>query len=233
MRSAQLPLRLRMRCHARLWAGLVLLSVLWGCRSRSSRALEDAKQPKQVPLVTLQRVLFHSAALQRDVPYLVYLPDGMADDAGPRPSVYLLHGAGADYRDWSVSSDVQPLAAAGYVLVMPEGSNAYDVNSATVARDRYEDFLATDLIADVEHRLPVAREASRRAIVGVSMGGFGALVLAMHHPDRFAPVQPVPAPAPDFWPGGERGQQTARSPCSASLSEYGRPAVSLSVLRQR
>ena len=120
------------------------------------------------------------------------------------------------------------------MLDIPDVSNAYAVNSATVARDRYEDFLATDLIADVEHRFPVAREASRRAIVGVSMGGFGALVLAMHHPDRFAFVgamsPPLDAPQRPFaWSRFSQSLRLRRifGPVGSDASKQREPLVLL------
>ncbi len=43
-----------------------------------------------------------------------------------------------------------------------------------------------DLISDIENRFPVAAGQSKRAIVGVSMGGFGAVKLALRHPGQFA-----------------------------------------------
>lgn len=100
--------------------------------------------------------------------------------------VYLLHGGGGGFRDWSKYSDVAGFAALGLVLVMPEGGSSYYANAVDPPQDRYEDYIVQDLIADVESRLPVMKGASNRAIVGVSMGGFGAINLALRHPDAFA-----------------------------------------------
>jgi S-formylglutathione hydrolase FrmB len=97
----------------------------------------------------------------------------------------LLHGGGGEYRDWSNYSDVAKFAEHGLVLVMPEGGSSYYVNAAERPRDRYEDYLTRDLISDVERKFPVATERSNRAIVGISMGGFGAITLALKHPDLF------------------------------------------------
>ncbi|MGA1988681.1 MAG: alpha/beta hydrolase family protein, partial [Candidatus Sulfotelmatobacter sp.] len=73
----------------------------------------------------------------------------------------------------------------GLVLVMPEGGSSYYTNAADPPQDRYEDYIVRDLISDVESRFPVATGRSNRAIVGVSMGGFGAVKLALRHPELF------------------------------------------------
>ena len=68
---------------------------------------------------------------------------------------------------------------------MPQGDNSYYTNSADRPQDRYEDYIVRDLIADVESRFPVAADSSHRAIAGVSMGGFGAIKLALRRPELF------------------------------------------------
>ena len=68
---------------------------------------------------------------------------------------------------------------------MPEGHSTYFMNSATNADDRYEDFLTQDLIADAERGLPQSIGRSSRFIVGNSMGGFAAIVVALKHPDLY------------------------------------------------
>lgn len=101
-------------------------------------------------------------------------------------ALYLLHGGGGSYRDWSNYSDIAHLAELGFALVMPQGDYSYYTNSATHAQDRYEDYIVEDLIADAEHRFPLERGRANRAIAGVSMGGFGAINLALRHPDLYA-----------------------------------------------
>ena len=97
-----------------------------------------------------------------------------------------MHGGGGGFRDWSNYSDVARFAESGLVLVMPEGGSSYYTNAVDPAQDRYEDYIVQDLIRDVESRFPVATGRSNRAITGVSMGGFGAVKLALRHPDLFA-----------------------------------------------
>jgi putative tributyrin esterase len=101
------------------------------------------------------------------------------------PVVYLLHGGGGGFRDWSNYSDVARYAEKGLILVMPEGESSYYTNAVDPPRDRYEDYIIHDLITDVETRFPAAPGRSNRALIGISMGGFGAVKLALHHPDLF------------------------------------------------
>ena len=132
----------------------------------------------------MRDVTFRSAALNRDMRYRVVLSASIA--AGAKlPVVYLLHGGGGNFRDWSNDSDVAAFAERGLILVMPEGDDSYYMNAAERPQDRYEDYIVNDLIADVESKFPVAAGRANRAIVGVSMGGFGAIKLALSHPDLF------------------------------------------------
>jgi putative tributyrin esterase len=132
----------------------------------------------------MRDITFHSAALSRDMRYRVVLPAGLAVGA-KLPVVYLLHGGGGNFRDWSNYSDSARFAERGLILVMPEGDESYYVNSAERRQDRYEDYIVNDLIADVESKFLVAAGRANRAIVGVSMGGFGAIKLAFSHPELF------------------------------------------------
>ena len=152
------------------------------CREKTTP--NPADHPRLSPNVRMQDVTFESAALRRPMPYRVILPSQIS--TGQKfPVVYLLHGGGGNYRDWSNYSDVSQFAAAGLILVMPEGESSYYVNAAERPNDRFEDYIIRDLILDVESKFPVALGRSNRAIAGISMGGFGAITLALKHPDRF------------------------------------------------
>jgi putative tributyrin esterase len=132
----------------------------------------------------MQDVQFFSAALKREMTYRVFLPATI--EAGKKmPVVYLLHGCGSDFRDWSNYSDVSGYAAKGLILVMPDGGCSYYANGAEKPEDRYEDYVVHDLIADVEGRFPALQDRKGRAIAGVSMGGFAAVKLALSRPEMF------------------------------------------------
>ena len=136
-------------------------------------------KPRLTVDVRMEDVTFRSRSLNRDIKYRVILPGTIS--AGARlPVVYLLHGSGGDYREWSNDSDVAGFARNGLILVMPEGESSYYTNAAEHPNDRFEDYIVTDLISEAESRYPA--DPSRRGIAGVSMGGFGAIKIALKHP---------------------------------------------------
>jgi len=114
--------------------------------------------------------------------YRVILPSSIAPEQ-KLFAVYLLHGAESSFRAWSNYSDVARFAQKDLILVMPEAGNSYYVNAPG---NRYEDYIVENLRHDVEARFPVAAARANRAVVGVSMGGFGAINIAFRHPDLFA-----------------------------------------------
>jgi len=163
---------------ALLFVGLGLVS----CSKSGQPPAPD--RPRLTSGVRMIDVTFHSVALNRDMPYRAILPVSIAPNR-KLPVLYLLHGGGGGFHDWSNYSDVASYAERGLILVMPEGNSSYYTNSADRPQDRYEDYIVHDLVADVEQRLPASAGRSHRAIAGVSMGGFGAVVLALKHPDQF------------------------------------------------
>jgi S-formylglutathione hydrolase FrmB len=164
-----------------LLAAILLLAA--GCKTKDEAQQPD--RPRLTPKVVLRDITFHSAALNRDMQYRVVLPLSVVPGQ-KLPVVYLLHGGGGGFRDWTNDSDVARFAESGLVLVMPEGGSSYYTNAVDPPTDSYEDYIVRDLIADVESKLPVAAGRSNRGIAGVSMGGFGAVKLALRHPNLFA-----------------------------------------------
>jgi putative tributyrin esterase len=141
----------------------------------------------------MKDVTFHSAALNRDMPYRVFLPTGLERSA-KLPVIYLLHGANGSFRDWSDDSSVSNYAARGFILVMPEGEFSYYLNAVEDPSARFEDYTFGDLIADVEAKFPAATTRDKRAIIGISMGGFAAIKIALTRPELFCFVAALSPP---------------------------------------
>jgi putative tributyrin esterase len=133
----------------------------------------------------MRDVTFRSSSLGREIQYRVVFPATIRQGE-KLPVVYLLHGGGADFHSWTNDSDIARFAEDRLVLVMPEGDSSYYVNSAEHLHDRYEDYIVNDVIADSQSKFPIAAGREHRAIMGISMGGFGAVNLSLRHPDLFA-----------------------------------------------
>ena len=133
----------------------------------------------------------------RTVP--VYLPPSYDTRSERRfPSAYVLTGFTGRGRMllndnlWNPSLDVRmdALIAAGcgeLILVMPDcatryGGSQYLDSSAT---GRYETHLVAELVPHIDRRFRTLAAREHRAILGKSSGGYGALVQAMRHPERF------------------------------------------------
>jgi putative tributyrin esterase len=182
--ATSLTRRFRDRCPrpAVMFSGALLL-VLASCNKRAEEAQRDT--PRLTSNVTMIDVTFYSTALRHVVPYRVVMPVKVSLNK-KLPVVYLLHGGGGGFRDWTNYSDVARYAGQGLILIMPEGNSSYFANAAKRPQDRYEDYIVKDLVSDVESKFPAATGRENRAIVGVSMGGFAAVNLALRHPELFA-----------------------------------------------
>src|SRR5215469_17094698 len=166
-------------------AGVVLMVTAWVLIFDRRPAAPIDDRPRLAAGIVMRDVTFFSESLQREMPYRVFAPAELR--TGRLPVVYLLHGGGGNgFRDWSNYSDVAKFASRGLLLVMPQGDYSYYTNAALRPQDRYEDYIINDLPADVEARFSARADRGGRAIVGVSMGGFGAVKLALRHPERYA-----------------------------------------------
>lgn len=163
--------------------------------------------------VVTKRVASASLGVTKDV--VVYEPAGYdADPARRWPVYYFLHGLGGDETNWTEGGRLHEVAdklGVQAIIVMPDGDDSFYVNAVTpgnydecmktgeglffpvqplstkcVKTPAYESWITKDLVAwtDATYRTIAAKQG--RAIVGLSMGGFGALQLAMRHKDLYA-----------------------------------------------
>jgi enterochelin esterase-like enzyme len=128
-------------------------------------------------------------------PYRVYLPpDYLRAPQRRYPVLYMLHGNGGNYTEWSDSflpEQADRLFSAGalppMIVVMPDdGETTYWANWD--GGPRWGDYVTEDLVSTVDQRYRTLPNAASRAIGGLSMGGLGALNLAFQHPDVFGIV---------------------------------------------
>jgi S-formylglutathione hydrolase FrmB len=133
--------------------------------------------------VTVLADSMNAPSLHRRVRYHVVLPVGY-DSTQRYPVLWLLHGYGGDDEDWlRYTRLTRYVAPYPIVVVLPSAENSWYVNAVGDSSARYEDFIARDLYSEVRRHFAV--DTRRQAIVGLSMGGYGAAMLGLRHPERF------------------------------------------------
>ncbi len=99
---------------------------------------------------------------------------------------YLLHGMSDNQSVWMRQTSIERYVQGWPLLVvMPDGGRNCYTNTVDHG-PAYEDDLLKGVMGLVERTFPVKAERSGRAIGGLSMGGYGAIKLALKYPDRFA-----------------------------------------------
>jgi len=131
----------------------------------------------------------HAGAFsQIDTHVSVIVPPGGAEG---KPVVYLLHGVGDTYETWVANTDIETFVTEqglDAVIVMPDGgkntTSGWYSDWVDGSRDD-ETFHHDVLIPWVEATFGTATGRASRAVMGLSMGGFGALSYAARHPETF------------------------------------------------
>jgi S-formylglutathione hydrolase FrmB len=119
----------------------------------------------------------------------VQVPPSYAEGARRYPVVYVLHGLFEGHDFWEkrgLSTILEGLWAAKqvpeFLVVAVDGGNSFFVNGRA---GRYEDLITRDVTAYVESAYRVTPGREGRALLGVSMGGYAAIRIALGHPDVF------------------------------------------------
>ncbi len=136
-----------------------------------------------------------SKVLARPVPYCVMLPPSYAvDEARRYPVAYYLHGLGDNEQSlvnlggWSIYDRLMREKQIGeFAVVAPAGFASFYINSRD-GKFRYEDFFLAEFLPAMEKKYRIGTTRSQRGIMGISMGGFGALHYAFKYPEKFAVV---------------------------------------------
>ncbi len=141
----------------------------------------------------------NSKILKQSIHYCVYLPDGYdsaakAPGAARYPVLYFLHGLGDNEQTlfnsggWTLLDEMLHQHKIGnFLIVAPEGRRSFYINSAD-GSFVYSDFFLREFIPQIEGKYHAGASREKRAVSGISMGGYGALRFAFARPDLFSAV---------------------------------------------
>jgi len=143
-----------------------------------------------------------SKILKMERKYAVYLPPDYETSNRSYPVLYLLHGSGDDQSGWVQLGEVNFIAdkailegkSTAMIIIMPDANTNRRGYFNSITEDfLYEDFFFKELIPFVEKTYRVRAEKKYRFVSGLSMGGGGTIVYALHHPEMFAAACPMSA----------------------------------------
>ncbi len=143
-----------------------------------------------------------SKILKSDRKFSIYLPADYDASQRSYPVLYLLHGMGGDQANWIDYGDLQQIAnnainsgkATPMIIVMPDATSGRSGYFNDIRGDwNYEDFFFQELIPFIEKKYRVKPNKVSRAISGLSMGGGGTFMYALHRPEMFSAAYPISA----------------------------------------
>ncbi len=135
--------------------------------------------------MALCSVEFRGESIDKASSMNVILPDG----EGPFAVLYLLHGLSDNHCTWCRRTGIEryaEVAGKDLIIVMPDGGRSFYVNDPRPGGLAYEDFIVRDVVDFCDRTFPTIPSRDARAIAGLSMGGYGAIMLAMRHPEMFS-----------------------------------------------
>ncbi len=179
----------------------ILLLALLLLSAAPSSAQSGVIKTDQFRFASLERNLVGDSPTRT---VIVYLPPGYARQKKMRyPVVYLLHGFngfGVGNKGWirdggnfnveAISRLITEKKINPMIIVMPDGSNRYggSIYTNSITTGNWEDYIVSELVTLIDQNYRTLARAESRGIAGHSMGGYGALKLAMKHPDVFGAV---------------------------------------------
>ncbi|MCK5134546.1 MAG: esterase family protein [Bacteroidales bacterium] len=152
--------------------------------------------------IVYDNLSMHSDILNMERNYAVYLPPDYETSQRSYPVLYLLHGAGDDQTGWVQFGEVLHIAdktigkgsATPMIIVMPDANSGQRGYFNDLEDEwRYEDFFFEEFMPYVEKTYRIKGEKRYRAVAGLSMGGGGSYMYALHHPELFSSACPLSA----------------------------------------
>ena len=150
----------------------------------------------------MDNLTLNSKILKGERNFAVYLPPDYETSSRSYPVLYLLHGYTDNHTGWIQFGEVLQIAdnalikgeATPMIIVMPDADTGIPGYANTLSgKWNYEDFFFEEFMPHVEARFRIKKEKRFRAISGLSMGGGGTLIYALHRPDLFSSAAPLSA----------------------------------------
>ncbi|EAZ81495.1 alpha/beta hydrolase [Algoriphagus machipongonensis] len=136
---------------------------------------------------SVDTVSTYSKTMDKEVKSMVITPSNY-DEESQYPVVFLLHGYSGNYTSWLENAPETEKLADLYqmILVTPDGNfDSWYWDSPVDPKSQYETYITKELIPFIDDNYATIAKKEGRAITGLSMGGHGALYLAIRNQDIF------------------------------------------------
>jgi S-formylglutathione hydrolase FrmB len=131
-------------------------------------------------------VEFSASCLNKMMSMNLLLPEG---PGGPFPVLYLLHGYSDNHTVWCRRTALERyVLKQPRIVVMPDGEHSFYCNDDRPGGLPWEEYMLRDVVGFVDRLLPTLPARAGRALAGLSMGGYGAMMLGLRHPEMFCAV---------------------------------------------
>jgi S-formylglutathione hydrolase FrmB len=159
---------------------------------------------------TVDTISIYSSAMKTSFNCVVIKPVGYDGSESQYPVLYLLHGRGGNYASWVKSNpELKNFADANnFLLVCPDGKESWFLDSPVDSSIRFETYIITDVVHYIDTHYKTVTNRRGRAIMGVSMGGHGALFLAFRHPDLFGACGSISGGPLDYYLAVNKARHT-------------------------
>ncbi len=131
-------------------------------------------------------ISIRSASMQRHLSATIILPAGYRSTGMHYPAMYLLHGYGGNHAVWPGLAPLETLSDSLHIIfICPDGENSWYLDSPRNRSSLFETFISRELVLHIDSCYRTVRSARGRGLMGLSMGGHGALLLLERHGDLF------------------------------------------------
>lgn len=171
--------------------GIVLVAGLLSSFGLSLKGQVQRPTPDVAPATV---VTMASAALGSEQFVTILLPSTYAQSRRHYPVLYLLHGGGQDQTAFATRSWFRAQHTREMIIVTPSVGDSWYVNSVADPVAKYEDFVVKDLVEYIDTHFRTITSRQGRAVAGVSMGAWGAMMLGLKHHRLYGAVGALSAP---------------------------------------
>jgi enterochelin esterase-like enzyme len=169
--------------------------VLSGCGGGSSSTTTTTTQAAPAGEPTIEYGDFHSAAVDGTLHYSIAFPPGYASSGKRYPVVYFLHGLPANEEAYKgIAGYADSLARTHHTAIVVGAQGARPGDTDPEWHDwgpgrNWETATESELVSWIDRHYRTLAVRSARAIVGVSAGGYGATLIAIHHPGTYQVIE--------------------------------------------